>query len=123
MTPLSATQYLRCYYPKDITVDDYDLEQSVLATLRPFESVPMITIDMLAEAWPGEYTPSQNELEESTTTSVKIPLPSLVDLTFLPALNHALQSGETDRLDPFMWLPENASKIKETLFPRSTVSN
>ena len=55
MTPLSATQYLRGYYPKDITVDDYDLEQSVLATLRPFESVPMITIDMLAEAWPGEY--------------------------------------------------------------------
>ena len=39
----------------------------------------------------------------------------MVDLTFLPALNHALQSGETDRLDPFMWLPENASKIKETL--------
>ena len=63
--------------------------------------------------------PSQNESEESRATSVKMPLPSLVDMTFLPALNHALQSGEIDRLDPFMWLPENASKIKETLRSRN----
>jgi hypothetical protein len=51
MTPLSATQYLRAYYPK-VKMDDSKtpdhgkimLEQSVLNTLRPFESVRMITI-------------------------------------------------------------------------------
>ena len=46
MTPLSATQYLRGYYPPN-DMDDYDQEQSILTTLRPFEFVPMITVDML----------------------------------------------------------------------------
>ena len=57
MTSLSATRYLRSYYPK-IKMDDSEtldqreimFEQSILTTLRPFESVHMITIDMLAEA-------------------------------------------------------------------------
>jgi len=40
----------------------------------------------------------------------------LVELTFVPALHRVLQTGETDCLDhPFMWLPGNVSKIKETL--------
>ena len=118
MTPLSATQYLRSYYPKDDseTLDESrkQLEQSVLNTLRPFESVRMITIDMLAEAWPGEYTSNEPKLEpkESSTSLTHVP-PSLVELTFIPALNHAIQTGETDSLDPL--IPGNVSKIKETL--------
>jgi hypothetical protein len=141
MVPLSATQYFRAYYPEpssptsvsDETNESNDRDeqrqkQSVLAILRPFESVPMITIDMLVEAWPGEYSrdepnPSGLSLEpkEPSATSVHI-LPSLVDLTFVPALNHALQTGETDQLDPLMWLPENLSKIKETLRAHNPLS-
>ena len=136
MTPLSATQYLRGYYPK-VKMDDsetpdqkkIEFEESVLDTLRPFESVRMITIDMLSEAWPGEYksgkpNPAQLSIdpkESSAATSVHTP-PSLVEMTFVPALNYALQTGETDRLDPFLWLPENLSKIKETLLAHNPLS-
>ena len=137
MTPLSATQYLRGYYPKakmdDSETPDHGeimLEQSILDTLRPFESVRMITIDMLTEAWPGEYTSDEQnsaglsiEPKESSATSVRVHMPpSLVDMTFVPALNYALQTGETDRLDPFMWLPGNLSKIKETLRAHNPLS-
>ena len=132
MTPLSAKQYVRAYHP-EIEMDDSETrhqkqwEQSVLNTLRPFESVPMITIDMLAEAWPGEYTPNglnsfrlSLELKMSSATSSM--LPSLVELTFVPALNHVLQTGETDYLNPFMLLPSHVSKIKETLRAHNPIS-
>lgn len=132
MTPLSATQYLRGYYPEvDSEASDHRkimLEESVLGTLRPFDSVRMITIDMLSEAWPGEYTSDEPnsaglpiEPKESSATSIHMP-PSLVDMTFVPALNHALQTGETDYLDPFMWIPRNLSKIKETLRTHNPLS-
>ena len=122
LTPLSATQYVRAYYPKhkddsELPDDSEDLEKSVLDALRPFESVRMVTVDMLAEAWPGEFKSDEPnfaglsiEPKEST-----IHMPSLVDMTFVPALNYALQTGETDCLDQFLWLPGNLPKIKETL--------
>ena len=133
MTPLSATQYLRGYYPK-VKMDDSEtpdhyqimLEQFVLSTLRPFESVRMITIDMLTEARPGEYTSDEPnsaglsiEPEESsaTVTSIHTP-PSLVDMTF----NSALQTSEMDYLGPFMWLPGNLSKIKVALRAHNPLS-
>lgn len=59
--------------------------------------------------------------KESSATSIYT-LPSLVDLTFVPALNCALQTGETDRTDPFMWLPGNVSRIKETLRAHNPLS-
>ncbi|KAF8800188.1 hypothetical protein BYT27DRAFT_7342549 [Phlegmacium glaucopus] len=131
MTPLSATQYLRAYYPEHTSVmhgNENQREQFVLATLRPFESLPMITIDMLAEAWPGEYRPDEPNIsglspkpKESSATSVHM-LPSLVDMTFVPALIRALETGETDRLDPLMWLPGNESKVKEILRVRNPMS-
>ena len=134
MTPLSATQYVRGYYPEvkkkddSETPDDPDhkldeLEQSVLNTLRPFESVRMITIDMLAEAWPKNYSNKLNSagLSIELKDTVHMP-PSLVDMTFVPALNSALQTGEIDCLDPFMWLPGNLSKIKETLRAHNPLS-
>ena len=132
LTPLSATQYLHGYYPEvkmhnSETTDDEEIvsEQSVLNTLRPFESVRMITLDMLSEVWPGEYISDEpnpaDPNESSVTTSIHMP-PSLVDMTFVPAINYALQTGETDRLDPFMWLPGNLSKIKETLRAHNPLS-
>lgn len=134
MTPISATQYLRCYYPEvskddsetpddDPDSDDGKLEQSVLDTLRPYESVRMITIDMMAEAWPGEYSnePNSAELSIESQDIIHMP-PSLVDMTFVPALNYALKTGETDSLDPFMWLPGNLSKVKEILRAHNPLS-
>ena len=132
MTPLSATQYLRGYYPKvnqddsetpDSDSDGPGMEQSVLDTLRPYESVRMITLDMLTEAWPGEYLKEPNftglSIEPKDTIYM---LPSLVDMTFTPALNYVLQTGETDCLDQFMWSPGNLSKIKETLRAHNPLS-
>jgi hypothetical protein len=92
-----------------------------LNTLHPFESVRMITIDMLAEAWPGEYTSNEPnpEPKESSTTSTHA-APSLVELTFVPALNYAIRTGEMDSLDPL--LSGNMSKIKETLRAHDSLS-
>jgi hypothetical protein len=48
-TQLSATQYLCAYYPENSDEADWDeiAEESALVTLRPFESVPMLTIQRL----------------------------------------------------------------------------
>ena len=126
MTPLSATQYLRGYYPEakdDPNHEASRLEQSVLDTLRPYESVRMITIDMLTDAWPGEYSngPNSAELSIEPKDTIHMP-PSLVDMTFVPALNSALKTGEIDSLDPFMWLPGNLSKIKDVLRAHNPLS-
>ena len=56
----------------------------VLDTLHSFESFPMITIDMLAEAWPSEYTPNPSGISLEPKGSIRMP-PSLVELTFVPA--------------------------------------
>ena len=131
MTPISATQYIRGYYP-EVEKDDSEtpdnpdhgeVEQSVLNTLRPYESVRMITIDMLTEAWPGEYSnkPNSTELSIEPKDTIHMP-PSLVDMTFVPALHYALKTGETDSLDQFMWLPGNLSKVKETLRAHNPLS-
>ena len=71
---------------------------------------------------PGEpndsgFSPKPKE----SGTSVHM-LPSLVDLTFVPAINHALQTGETDHLDPLIWQPGNPPKIKEILRVRNPLS-
>lgn len=121
MTPLSATQYLRSYYPKGdseaLDRRERMFEQSILDTLHPFESVRMITIDMLAEAWPWEYASDGSD----PATSIHMPT-SLVDMTFVPALNYALQTGQTDCLDLFMCSPKYLSKIKETLRAHNPIS-
>jgi hypothetical protein len=62
------------------------------------------------------------ELKEPSATSIHMPPSSAVDMTFVPALNYALQTGETDCLDPLMWLPGNSSKIKETFRAHNPLS-
>ena len=125
MTLHSSTQYVCHYYPQDDSETPHQqLERSVLNTLCSFESVPMITIDMLAEAWPGEYMPTPEPSPSGLSLEPKgiyLP-PSLVELTFLPALNYALQTGATDLLDPLMLLPGNVSRIKENLCARNSLS-
>jgi hypothetical protein len=68
---------------------DMPTEQSVLDTLRPYESVRMITIDMLTEAWLGEYSngPNSAELSIEPKDTIHMMPPSLVDMTFVPALS------------------------------------
>lgn len=96
-------------------------EQSVLAALRPFESLPMVTmIDMSAEAWPGEYTQGEpnhfglSPKPKELSASVHM-LPSLADLTFvLLSIMHFNLAKQTF-WDPLIWLPGNPSKIKEIL--------
>ena len=129
MTPFSATQYVRAYHP-EVGMDGSETrhqkqgEQFVLNTLRPFESVPMITIDMLARRIHAEWTeiPPDYLLDQRCPALTSSMLPSLVELTFVPALNHVLQTGETDYLDPFMLLPSHVSKIKETLRAHNPIS-
>ncbi|KAF8154556.1 hypothetical protein B0H34DRAFT_676316 [Crassisporium funariophilum] len=124
MSPLSASQYVRSYYPKpeNISMDEDDKaeEASVLATLQPFESSSLISSHMLAEAWPGEYKAKISTNLAATSSDLLTPratvgVPSLADMVIGPALHHALQTGEIAQLEPFFWQPNKVTQMKQNL--------
>ncbi|KAI0062155.1 hypothetical protein BV25DRAFT_1772067, partial [Artomyces pyxidatus] len=101
--PLSAKQYVGRYYHipgvSDVDEDDEDddsipyaagggLSESVASAITLLDDIPMITIQMLAEAWPEEYEATLEEYLKTSptdaTTKVADPpvtLPSLTDMT------------------------------------------
>ncbi|KAF8165997.1 hypothetical protein B0H34DRAFT_649747 [Crassisporium funariophilum] len=121
MSPLSASQYVRSYYPKPENIsmnkDDKAEEASVLATLQPFESSSLISSHMLAETWPGEYKAkiSTNLAATSSDLLTPVGVPSLADMAIGPALHHALQTGEIAQLEPFLWHPNKSTQMKQNL--------
>jgi hypothetical protein len=46
-------------------------------------------------------------------------LPSLVDITIVPAILHAIQGGETADIEAMIWMPGKASAVKEILRQQS----
>ncbi|KAJ7507695.1 hypothetical protein B0H11DRAFT_1848900 [Mycena galericulata] len=119
--PLSAEQYARAYYPvpSDKEKEDEGVklnEDDVQAKIDSLRDERLMTLDVLAEAWPDEY-----ELPKTTTTSVvedtglSNAFPSLADLSLEPALKHAIEIGDTEELEELVWLPGKAGSIKSIL--------
>ncbi|KAF8149500.1 hypothetical protein B0H34DRAFT_189400 [Crassisporium funariophilum] len=130
-SPLSASQYVRAYYPKPVNISmnkrENAEEASVLATLQPFESSSLISSDMLAEAWPGEYEAKRPTKLAAPSSDLKSPaatvgVPSLADMAFRPALIHALQTGGVAQLEPLLWLPDRFTQIKQIIRTCETLS-
>ena len=126
---MSATGYVRGYFSEptqeDSSTADGDsdeegdsslsLEESVLSTIHPFESVPLITIQALAEAWPNEYTATAPAEEVAKNDEQPQGLPTLTDLALEPALEQVLLSGNTDEFELIIAIPDKIAKIKEIL--------
>ncbi|KAM5532637.1 hypothetical protein V8D89_013681 [Ganoderma adspersum] len=102
--------------------EDMELLLHRLRAIYGLESVPVITADILREAWPYvRFRDSIDSLATSMTTTEVVAtdepsvVPSLVDLTFGAAVKHSLESEDTSGLERFLWLPGKASEIKKIL--------
>ncbi|GLB42883.1 hypothetical protein LshimejAT787_1203320 [Lyophyllum shimeji] len=136
--PLSATDYVRAYYPVPSEVDLKEerarlVEDSVQQTIAALDGVKLVELEMLAEAWPQEYRNSLAAQKDEATKAVddsEVPpvpppvtadpaaIPSLADLSVRPAVEHALELGETEDIEQLIWLPGKAEAIIEALKPR-----
>ncbi|KAJ7904413.1 hypothetical protein B0H14DRAFT_3421196 [Mycena olivaceomarginata] len=132
--PLSAEQYCRAYYP--VPTDNKlkkegakEMEQDVQEKIDALRDERLMTLDVLAEAWPKEYRYSAptNPAEDTESSNLASnPIPSLVELSLKPAVEQAVQTGETEGLEDLVWHPGKADLIKSILrdqkpFPDSGV--
>jgi hypothetical protein len=112
---MSAADYVGHYYK----VEGESVDERILSTLRPYESVPLITFQTLAEAWPDEYVkvvaPAKEVAGDGDQPQM---VPLLADLVLKPAVEHALFSGSIDELEFIMAISDKRSKIKEILRSR-----
>ncbi|KAJ7699973.1 hypothetical protein B0H17DRAFT_271998 [Mycena rosella] len=118
--PLSAEQYARAYYPvpkgtKKEESGVKETEEDVQKKIDSLRHERMMTLDVLVEAWPREYRPSVQTLVEDPAPASTNSIPSLADLTLKPAVEHGIQTGETDELEALVWMPGKAGLIKSVL--------
>ena len=117
--PLSATDYARAYYPvldaENLTDDSpRPLEKTILRTIASLDGVPLVTLEMLADAWPAEYTQSQGVVQEgqlkksSSVDESNMCIPSLSALALKPAVEHALHVEGTKEIEELVWMPGKA---------------
>lgn len=132
--PLSATEYLRVYYPVPNSKDFehagvYEFEGLTRSTIDALREERIVTLEMLAEAWPDEY---EAKLRESRKTEgggdvavtvaaadSDILIPSLVEMTMKPALRHSLEIGDTYDIEELVWMPGRGGAIKSLLRDQS----
>ncbi|KAF7301362.1 hypothetical protein MIND_00701400 [Mycena indigotica] len=111
--PLSAERYVRAYYPETATKDmeNPDLDElDVRAKFDALRGERLMTIDVLAEAWPEEY----NEGDSKPAVKQKKPrqhLPTLVELTLGPAVEHGLKTGDLEVIEDMVWHPGKAAAM------------
>ncbi|KAJ7179891.1 hypothetical protein C8R43DRAFT_379092 [Mycena crocata] len=121
--PRTAEQYVRKYYSvptgEEAKQDDSKaVEDDIQKTIDALADVPLMTPDVLAEAWPSEYECSQPMSTQDITPETSpapTAFPSLVDLSIKPAVEYGIQTGETGQLEDLVWLPDKARLIKNIL--------
>ena len=121
---MSAIDYLINYHP-ELEYGDDRVNESVLSTLYPYETVSLLTLQQLAEAWPEEYrakTPASEDGEDAGDDDQSQEPPTLFELAFAPALEQLLLNGDVDTriLGVIMATPKKTSKIKEVLRSRQS---
>ncbi|EMD41070.1 hypothetical protein CERSUDRAFT_121640 [Gelatoporia subvermispora B] len=117
------------------TLEGYDgaLDQFAQKAIAALEGEKMITLEMLAEAWPHEYTEVLRAANKSkgqlpkTSEEPQLKVPPLVEVALEQALAHAMQCGDTYSLEESLWLPGRADSLlqllrKQSPFPDSAMS-
>ncbi|KAJ7742508.1 hypothetical protein DFH07DRAFT_836669 [Mycena maculata] len=119
--PLSAEQYVRAYYriPSGTEKEDEHVkltEQDVQEKIDSLRHERLMTLDVLAEAWPHEYKkPATTPSAVEDTAPASTAFPNLADLSLKPAVEHAIQVGEIEELERLVWHPGKAKRIKSIL--------
>ncbi|KAI0922107.1 hypothetical protein AcV5_000482 [Taiwanofungus camphoratus] len=126
--PLSAAQYLRAYYPKptpeELNNEDNRLRDEYMEkTIASLEGEKMVTLRMLAEAWPSEYEEPDGSDEASPpseTTSIALTvgdsaLPSLVNMTFREGVVQAVENDRADEIEKIVLFPDKAPLVGQIL--------
>lgn len=95
------------------------LEKDVQDTIASLEGFPVVTIDMLAEAWPREYRPTRLKSSSVGAEDEKKESPkhiaNLVDISILPAIRPIVFNGEDSAgLDQILLQPGRLSSVKES---------
>ncbi|KAF8966050.1 hypothetical protein BDZ97DRAFT_715631 [Flammula alnicola] len=128
--PVSAEQYVRHYDPAPNGLSDDEgnnsaIELDVLSTIHAFASIPMISQQKIAEAWPEEYgrpkyragkyllQPTE-EVSHPEATTLSTGLPSLVDLTFGPAVEVAIRNNDRETLEFLFSLPGRSERSRKS---------
>ncbi|KAL6306820.1 hypothetical protein BKA93DRAFT_140786 [Sparassis latifolia] len=129
--PLSAEQYVRIYHavPKSMESEkDRLLEEDILAKIALLDGENMVTLEMLAEAWPDEFGNDLKKKKSALFTENDAIIPSLATMSLAPAVDHAIKLGDTSGLETMLWLPGKiATDMKALLqekspFPDAAVS-
>ncbi|KAI0057868.1 hypothetical protein BV25DRAFT_1862754 [Artomyces pyxidatus] len=110
-SPVSAEEYLCQQYDIEDPTDPAVIDLGVFTCIEELQDVPLVTIDMLAQAWPSEYdellaahTKPQKEPEDIVVSDVHTAsLPSLAEMALKAALSQCLRSGDTEYLESLMW--------------------
>ncbi|KAJ7638714.1 hypothetical protein FB45DRAFT_1023481 [Roridomyces roridus] len=140
--PLSAEQYARAYYPlpkEGMAYNDEKdaerakiIEEDVQKTIDSLREERLMTLDVLAEAWPEEYERPAQTAPSAADDCIPVatpsnPFPRLAELSLGPAVEHAIQKADTDELEGLVWHPGKAASIRSILqghspFPDSGLS-
>jgi hypothetical protein len=126
--PISATEYVRSYYPVPSGGDSDEVEgempeEFILKNIAYFDGEPLVSLEMLADAWPQEYRKSYESsqrkeesdgLDASEESAITV-IPSLAELALKPAVEHALRTDETTEVGELLWMPQKAELIKAIL--------
>ncbi|KAF9028612.1 hypothetical protein BDP27DRAFT_1350056 [Rhodocollybia butyracea] len=132
--PCTARDYLEVYHPngsdEDMSRSEEDADEEsnrfYSALTAKFDSVPFLTEDMLAEAWPSEFGAAKDTLygdATRTSTPKHIPEPSILssdpkvpalsELVVAPAVVHSLELGDTSHIE--LLVPGKITQIKAAL--------
>jgi len=131
--PLDAQGYMSDY--GHVPTNDRRLERS----LQALASIPLVTQDMLDEAWPEQ---DRNEADTNPADAGVVTIiagtdepqvmadtfiPSLAQMSLVPALDQAISSGDTSNIERLLSQPDKAQQIRSYLrnqkpFPSNAVS-
>ncbi|KAF5336256.1 hypothetical protein D9758_016062 [Tetrapyrgos nigripes] len=134
--PVDMRGYVRHYYNLDAIMkkregggdaEDDDttkrtpLESAVVEVVAALEGVRLVTLGMLAEVWPHEYKPHDNEAitDNAERQAEANPITSLVELSIAPAVEHSLSTDDTSELEGIVWQPGKAELVKKALMARN----
>ncbi|KAF9070731.1 hypothetical protein BDP27DRAFT_1323326 [Rhodocollybia butyracea] len=123
--PCTARDYLEVYYPDGSDEENDDILNSALTA--KFDSVPFLTEDMLAEAWPREFGAVKHTRRRRHATRRSIPklipepsivssdpkVPALSELVVEPAVARSLELGDTSNIE--LLIPGKTAQIKAAL--------
>jgi hypothetical protein len=116
--PLSAATYCRAYYPghePDMSEEENEnLERDVRTVIGLFDSEEMITLPMLAEAWPHDF-PHATALptaDASAPSSAARTTHSLADLALKIAVENAAHTEDMEAIKDVLWMPGKAELVR-----------